>query len=581
MTVLPLSVIQHLAAGEVIHDYATALHELVENALDASATSILVHFDPSTHTLTVTDDGIGLPTSADLHLAATPNATSKLHSLRAMHAGVSTLGFRGQALPALATLATSLTLSTRPRIAPHGTTAQFSAPGPPHTPIAPVAMAPGTVVQVRGLPFTIQSGDRRRLIRALSDIALCHPHVTFHLRESSRLLLACPTTVIERRLARLTRLPTTSVKTNIRQTDFGSVTVALALPMLAHSSSRESLRVAVNGRVVKCDAVTKTLTKLVTVPRRRFPIAFVHVHTTNPAAVDWNVAPTKTVMRFRPEKLEHAIVQEVVESVTSILQRGATADLVSGIGEEETEEKEGKEERIDTSENSGSSVKSLFSLLAKPSHAKNSDQDDSSMAFGDDLVPLSKARVVAQVLQTYILLEHDGGIVLVEQHVADERAIFERIRTSWDSRWTQLEKPLRLPQLTSDAHFTLTSLGFEIEDEDEGKNIIRRVPRGLMEVTSTELVSLILKMGCRQDDVDETVAGIACRLAVRNGTVLTHRRMERIVRELFRCRNAHTCPHGRPVFRKMGVKELAVLFGRSWIPERVGPGRHFGMLPEE
>lgn len=587
VTVLPLNVVQRIASGEVISDYASVVLELVENALDASAQNIDVDVDMDRRTVTVCDDGKGIASAEDLARVACCNATSKLRTVTQLEEGLYTLGFRGQALWALAAVCGSLTISTRCCKAQHGLRLSVGADGKPLTPPTPVAMATGTAVVAAYLPWEVSSTSRvaafRRCKEALVRVALCHPHVTLRITRAGRPVWVArqyrsdkPNTTddaeaVAKTLAREAGIPLAAVPhrgITLDNLDTHLI-VAIASPAAISGTSLATLVTAVNGRAVRLPLVARAIAAAARVRRGRYPIAFLRIQT-HPAHVDWNVCPKKSRMRFRDSTFEARIASAVSMVLSDLLSVpfALRSPLI----------------RPSTPRESPADLASVAGLLAAMHQRADlrKEPQTADKAGGDSEMPqnLLDARVVAQVLNTYILVEHSGGIVLIEQHVADERALYESLLENWyREAFIVLKNPITLKEhAAEDVTFRLSSLGFDAEVlEDIADDVscaeapsvlIRSAPRELVDIPRKELTPILKSIAADETSIDAAAASIACRLAVRNGRSLKDHEMKRIVRRLFACKNGHTCPHGRPIFHQMDVKQLAKLFGRSWAPER-------------
>jgi DNA mismatch repair protein MutL len=195
-----------------------------------------------------------------------------------------------------------------------------------------------------------------------------------------------------------------------------------------------------------------------------------------------------------------------------------------------------------------------------------------------------KIVAVAQALGTYILAEHDSsGLFLIEQHVAHERILFEGLRDGWATSFVPLpaDRAVALPAAIArddERLLALSALGFDVavgEDGDYATATVRSVPSLLAGAPREELLAAVAALSAGDGaggSVDEAAASLACRTAVKNGAVLSRKQMDRIVADLARCRNPHTCPHGRPVFFEIGHRDLAAIFQRRWIPKLAAAG---------
>lgn len=599
VSVLPLDVVQRIASGEVIISFASVVQELVENAIDASASDVAVSIDFVSSSVTVTDNGVGISMEQGLALVARCNATSKLRSVHELRKGVSTLGFRGQGLWAIAARGKGLVIASRTEDALHGTSIAFSRNGEaiPDS-VSPSPMAVGTVATVRGLPWSLIGREQSKAVQKcktwLLRTALCHPTISFQLKRGRKL---CWQSVYGNGAQGEIRLQSLAKELKISPSEFrhgsasfpgqGAVDVVIGLPSRVHTSSRTWIVTALNGRSVAMETLSCAIIPLFNVPRGRFPVVFVNILVPG-GCVDWNISPMKANVGFKSSQLELRVVDAVTGVIKDLMQGlqkfqpDTVSDYIVGFPR--------------LSSRKPNALQTLLSSMASGLKFGDGKQHglDKKDASGNPELPIGlafNARVVAQVLRTYILIESDGGILLVEQHVADERALYEKLLKEWkDSPFSLLREPVWLPSALSDeAIFSLSSLGFDVESVGdieeravESAYFVSRVPKMMSEVPQNELKVLILRLCSEATTIENAAASVACKLAVRNGTFLHQQRMVSIITELMDCKNPHTCPHGRPVFVELGVRDLARLFGRSWTPERFEVselGHEAGNLP--
>lgn len=603
MSILPLQVVQRIASGEVITGFEAVIQELVENSIDAKATTISVDLDFATNSVTVTDNGSGISLQQGLLSVARCNATSKLHSLDELLHGVSTLGFRGQGLWAIAATATNLSLSSRTHHQLHGTAVSFSRDGEHlEDSIQPVPMAAGTVVTAVGLPWTLSG---RELSRALSSCkkwllqaALCYPFISFRLSRNKKTYWASAVGRHDKNVSRSQSLaqefkasPSDFRQVSVEVSGLGTVDVVIGIPSMVHSSTKTSIMTAINGRCVQVDEISAAVMRLVTVRKGRFPVLFIHL-TVAESELDWNVSPVKSIVRFRTATM----VELAAEKVPIIV-----GDMLCGMPVPETmSEINAIHEHLPISVQGPKVLQKLIASMSATAKGHAQRDCGEGVGFKNELeVPPLKlprnARVVAQLLQTYLLIEYNGGIILAEQHVADERALFEELVRTWrTSRFTQLRVPVRLPAPISDeALFSLESLDFEVVQDEavsdpDGHPIhmIRGVPAIMSELPTSVLGQLLLRLCSEASTIEEAAAAVSCKMATKNGTPLSNYKMTTIFSRLMQCQNPYTCPHGRPIFVDLQARDLAQLFGRSWLPERINVSgrissdRSGGVLPE-
>lgn len=571
--ILPFEVVQRIASGEVISGFESVVQELVENAVDAHACKISVDIDLKNSAVTVEDDGIGLSVVNGLVDVAKCNATSKLRSLEQLENGVTTLGFRGQGLWAIANTSRSMIVSSRPSGEMHGTSVSFACNGEAQLDsITNTPMHKGTIVRALGLPWEHSEVQYRQIMKKCKEwmiqTALCHPQITFCLSRNGRQTWSNSAIYKERQqqrkrcLASQFQVPMTEFRSaQASIANVGDISLVIGLPSSIHTSSRSWIIVAVNGRSVRIDGMKNAICDTVEVKRGRYPVVFVQLRT-DPQNVNWNITPKKTRLGFT----DPAVELSFREACTALIKEALHSSPLSRVFKGEMSKDEIKEI------NNWNSSTSLRSILREMRGSEVQHAEDGGEGITADLM---KAKIVGQVLNTYILVEYKGGIVLIEQHIAEERAIYEQLLASWrESQFCSPQKDVILSRFTKDeCLFSLTSLGIHSEPLYEGSNSsptgyrIKTVPRTLADRPASELARLLSGIGLENQSLKEAAALLSCNLAVKNGTALDESRMERIANDLFKCNNPHTCPHGRPIFVDLGAQQLAKLFGRSWTPE--------------
>ncbi|KAI0564115.1 Histidine kinase/HSP90-like ATPase [Gracilaria domingensis] len=572
VSILPLEVVQRIASGEVICGYESVLQELVENAIDAEADKVAVDIDIQSRSITVEDNGIGVSISDGLLDVARCNATTKLCSLEQLEKGVDTLGFRGQGLWSIAATAQLLTISSRAYDNICGTTVSFGSDGAPHmTSVADVPMNTGTIVRAIDLPWRLSTNERRRMIRNCKEwlirTSLCHPRISFYSSRNGSPKWNSATKPREPQQQRMHCLAAQfqcSVSefrsASVSIPDIGSLSLVIGLPSAIHSSSRAWVITAVNGRCVDLDWIKRTVFEAIQVPRSRYPVAFLHLEVDS-QNVNWNISPKKTVMRFKNESME----SKIKEACLFLIREALHSNLLPYTDEETVPVDAVVQSRdLTVSAKLGRFLEKLHDQ--EEAKRQTFDQDSRNPA-------LFNVKVIGQVLNTYLLIEYNSGILLIEQHIADERAIYERLLRLWDeSRFEAPEHETVLPSTTKEEYiFSLTSLGIVIDSCDDNTTAgfhVKAVPTLLARLPSSKLVPILLRLGAEAQTLEDAAASLSCQLAVRNGKPLNERQMKKITSELLKCDNPHTCPHGRPIFINLQSQELAKLFGRTWVPDR-------------
>ncbi len=595
--ILPPEVAARIAAGEVIERPASVVKELVENALDAGATRIDVEIEGGgADRIRVRDDGHGIPPEqvAD---AFERHATSKLRSEHDLYA-VRTLGFRGEALAAIAAAA-DVDLVSRPAAQTAGATLRLRNGRTERQGSA--AAAPGTSIEVRDLFASLPA--RRRFLRAtrsetqavarvVADYALAYPEVAFRLTADGRSALAAPgsgdprdaVAAVHGAEVAAALLPAHAERavTVEGEAEPARCEVAgLVGPPSLHRASRAAIHVVANGRAVAARALLPAveLGYEGLLPGGRHPVALIRI-TVPPDQVDVNVHPQKSEVRFRHERLVFATVQAAVRAALSAAPHLApdAPDLAAFAPS--------RPEAPDAAARAWPGFDLTTATPALPRFEAPTGREviagaraASQVERGAPLPPVTEGRVsvlrpLGQVEETYIVAESSDGLVLVDQHAAHERVLYEEV----SARIASGERPsqpllhsvlatLSTPQAALLAGGTrdLEAIGWQVEPADGAVVIVRAVPAALAgRDVARALGDYLDRLEAeeRLSGPDRAAATLACRAAVMAGDRLDATQQRALLDALARCDTPHTCPHGRPTMLHLSRAALERSFGR-------------------
>jgi len=562
---LPAEVVHLIAASEVIDSMAAVVRELVENALDAGATRIAIALEPETWGVTVADNGWGMDRD-NLRQAATAHSTSKIHHCDDLWK-ITSLGFRGEALHSIAQLA-ELEICSRPALGTEGWRISYNALGEA-VQEERVAIAPGTIVYVDNLFGTRAIGrqgllspaqELRQVQNTIHQIALCHPQVTWQVKQSERSLLTispgatakavmpqllrnvhwhdlqqllvevpprCPrgSALSSGGVPRGHRTPESETEENP-----GKIQLVIGLPDRCHRRRPDWVKVATNGRIVKSPELEQTILAAFgrTLPRDRYPVCFLHL-LISPKFIDWNRNPAKTQIYLHELEYWQAQIQGAIEQALRLTPE----NLPVGFHQER--------------------VRKLIADSGAEIDYSLATENPSDTSF-------LELRAIAQVRNTYIVAEHPGGMWLVEQHIAHERVLYEKLRDRW--LLVDLEPPVILSQLTAAQLEQLGRLEIEVEPFGEQIWAVRSAPEMLHQREDCSEAIVELSLG---GDLQAAQVATACRSAIRNGTPLTVPEMQSILDQWKCTRNPRTCPHGRPIYLSLEETALARFFRRHWV----------------
>jgi DNA mismatch repair protein MutL len=561
---LPIEVVHLIAAGEVIDSLAAGVRELAENAIDAGATRIVIAIWTETLSVQVSDNGCGMAI-ADLSQAATPHTTSKINEAADLRQ-IRSLGFRGEALYSLAQLA-DLSICSRPMLEPVGYQANYDEHGNLQSLPKVVAIATGTVVAVRNLfaryPNRLQalpnkSQQIRKVQLQIQQMAIANPQINWQVNldnrewftiwageNASEILPQIINSIQTYDLAfrEFALIP----QSNLESRDLGDenptplspigrgagaegISITLGLPDRLSRRRPDWVKVILNGRVVNFPELEQTILASLerTLPRNRFPVCIVELNLACDR-IDWNRHPAKA----------EAYIQNLGD-IQAQIKDGITEALKAPEPNNQVNYVSATNDLLRTAERKTSYL--------MPTRRENFNQPNFSL------------KAIAQVLDTYILAEHSGGLWLVEQHVAHERVIFERIEKQWQI--VSIEQPILLQKINADGIERLQALGLEIEAFGNELWAVRSLPEILIGHPDC---ALILQEMSQQDDPTMARATAACRSAIRNGTKLDLTTIRDLLWQWQQTRNPHTCPHGRPICLAIDESDLARFFRRNWI----------------
>lgn len=586
--------VNRIAAGEVVERPASAVKELVENALDAGATRISVDYAGGGKTLIrVSDDGCGMSAS-DLPLALSRHATSKIDGSDLLN--IRSFGFRGEALPSLGAVGR---LIIRSRAAGQEG-AEIAVTAGRIAPVRPAALSRGTVVELRDLfhatPARLKflrtdRAEAAAIHEVMRRLALAEPSVGFTLRELDETGEARSVLRAERETgdmfqslhARVARLLGADFAANALAVDLERdglrLTGYAALPTYSRGTSVAQY-LFVNGRPVADRLLLGALRAAYydVLPRGRHPAAVLSV-TCDPARVDVNVHPAKAEVRFRePDAVRGLIVTGLRTTIAGAGHRAAST--VAGETLAAMRPDAPRPYQMDLPSRPSAFARGMaFAAQAPapgfaeaPSARIEADGDTDAIAH-----PLGAAR--AQLHGTYIVAQTADGVVIVDQHAAHERLVYERLKAQAAARGIAAQAllipevvDLSAPDLAAllAVAETLASLGLEVEGFGPGAVAVRATPAILGRIEAAPLIRDILDeladggaslaTGARLDAV---LSRMACHGSVRAGRAMRAEEMNALLREMEATPLSGQCNHGRPTYVELKLADIERLFGRT------------------
>jgi DNA mismatch repair protein MutL len=594
---LPDELISQIAAGEVVERPGSVVRELVDNALDAGATQVTVRLlAGGVRLVAVDDDGAGIPRE-ELPAALQRHATSKIASLADLES-VGTMGFRGEALAAICSVAELSLLSRTANQA-----SAFLLDGRSGE-LRPAARAIGTTVEVKELFFSTPA--RRKFLKsdatelahcveAVRRHALARPDVGFAISHEGKLVEQWRPATREQRLADV-------LGSDLLERSVGVEYVAgpiradgrhtlrvwgrAGIPDAARSRADQQFAY-VNGRFVRDKVLGHAARSAYedVLHGQRQPVYALYVEI-DPARVDVNVHPTKIEVRFRDSREVHQAVRHAVENALAAPRAGAAIAAAASADAAHNDVPHSPlmvwgQPAINFTAPIGNQVTELSALWGEPSTS-------SAAAANTELPPgdWPLGRAIAQLQGIYILAENQQGLVIVDMHAAHERIVYERLKVQMDSSLASgtagglATQPLLIPATfaatpqeiatAESCAGALHTLGLEITPFSPRTLAVRAVPTNLTQGDAVELARSVLAELAQHDAStvvqrarNELLGTMACHGAVRANRKLTLDEMNALLRQMEETERSDQCNHGRPTWRQVTLRELDTLFMRG------------------
>jgi DNA mismatch repair protein MutL len=604
--VLPSHLVDQIAAGEVVERPASVIKELVENALDAGATRIEIDIEAGgTSLIRVRDNGHGIA-AAELPLALTRHATSKIADLDDL-AAVSTLGFRGEALPSIAAVA-RLRLASRERGA--AAASEVTAEDGQVADIRPSPLPEGTVVEVRDLFFNVparrrflrsEATEATHVLRMVERLALARPDVTLRYTNNGReQLRVAAATDAAGQLARLAAVMGDEFVAGCMDIDIAGGSLRLCGWMSKPTFARAQPDLAhwfVNGRAVR-DRLLMNAVKLGyrdVLYGGRHPAYVLHL-SIDPREVDVNAHPAKQELRFRESRGVHDFIFRAISRRLADTRPGEQATAVDarpalGAGAGPTpgpafdfDAVASSAAAADLAASSGFSRTPAFAAHAPHAMPPSRDAwavreaiENAGQGAAADSRPLGTA--IAQLHGIYILAQDADGLVVVDMHAGHERVLYEKLKQDHAARRAEAQRLLEpvtvaLPEAIIDRVLEeeeeWSRCGFELSRLAPDRLAVRSVPVLLARQDVAQLVrdtamAVASEEGTHHVEGAEhhLLATLACRGAVHGGRRLSLLEMDALLRQMEQTERASQCNHGRPTFARVALSELDRLFLRG------------------
>lgn len=582
--------INQIAAGEVIERPASVVKEVVENSIDAGATKISVEVANDCRDLRIADNGSGIHPD-DIMLAFSKHATSKIESDEDLFS-ISTLGFRGEALSSIISIS-KLTCITRTKDFDYGTKVECE-----NSEVKKVqtGCAVGTIMEVKNLFFNLPA--RLKFLKnpktefsyiqeLIQTVAIANPQISFELKNNGKTILK--TTGLDDLKTTIKEVYSQDVVDNLKEvlkTDKLSgfkISGFVSTPDYTRSS-KKSYHIYINSRPVKCIVFQKAIDTAYKnlMGSGKYPFVVLNLELP-PTEVDVNVHPTKKEVRYKNTNQVFNFVYSSIDMALSNTfaqineARTMSQDIVRAlpsIGQEKTDDVYVSEgalvqqvlgEIYTNLQNETANHSTNPSVFQPLSHSAK----DNCSTLTAHCLP--SENIIGQYKNTYILIEKEDGLEIVDQHIAEERFIYEKLKSQKQpvSQMLFVSDVLSVSateaELLKEHKDKFEKFGYGIEFLKDNELIFGKVPQMLSKFSPKELLADILEnLSGDLDGLEEKILiTTACKASVKAGQKLNIWQMQEVIRNWRTCEKPYTCPHGRPITKLFPHKQIAAFFQRS------------------
>lgn len=579
--------INQIAAGEVIERPASVVKELIENSIDARATKISVEVTNECRDLRIADNGSGIHPD-DIMLAFSKHATSKIESDEDLFA-ISTLGFRGEALSSIISIA-KLICITRTKDLDYGTKVECENSEVKKT---QTGCAVGTIMEVKNLFYNLPA--RLKFLKnpktefsyiqeLIQTVSIANPNVSFELKNNGKTVLK--TSGLGDLKNTVKEVYSQEVVDNLREvlkTDKLSgfrISGFVSTPDYTRSS-KKSYHIYINSRPVKCLVIQKSIDTAYKnlIGNGKYPFVVLNLEIP-PTDVDVNVHPTKKEVRYKNTNQVFNFVYSSIDMALSNIfgqdNEARTASLSEAVralpsikpAERSDDVYIRDEELIQNKLISDVPIETIFHTEQREA---SFSRDSLCLPQNDRKDYQSSENIIGQYKNTYILIEKDDGLEIIDQHIAEERFIYEKLKSQKQHASQMLFVSDVLDVSSSEAELIkehkdkFEKFGYGIEFLKENQLIFRKVPQMLSKVNPKDLLTDILEnLSGDLDGLEEKILiTTACKASVKAGQKLNIWQMQEIIKNWCQCQKPYTCPHGRPISKLLPHKQIANFFERN------------------
>lgn len=584
--------INQIAAGEVIERPSSVVKELTENSVDAGATKISIEINNDCRDIRVADNGCGIYPD-DIMLAFSKHATSKIATDEDLF-NIHTLGFRGEALSSIISIS-KLTCTTRTADFDTGTKVKCE-----NSEVKQVetGCAIGTIMDIRDLFYNIparlkflkSSNTEFSYIQELvQSIALAHPECSFELKKNGKIVLK--TSGQNNLLQTIKEVYSTDIISNLKEVLKTDQLAGMKISGYVSTpnytrSSKKGYHIYINGRTVKCPVFQKAIDTAYKslIANGKYPFVVLNLELP-PADVDVNVHPTKKEVRYKnTNQVFNFIFASIQAGLTNYIERQSARSFDPQSYTPQPVQQSNVVDFVQPKLESSGEIYFdkkddtiyVSDKLMQEEEEKFSQQKEEKTEQRQFFVPVEKEpepeeNIIGQYKNTYILVEKEDGLEIIDQHIAEERYIYEKLMAEKNIVSQMLFVSDVVPVSSTEAELIKENIdkfekfGFGIEFLKENELIFRKVPQMIAKVNPKEILADILaNIEGNIDRLEEHILiTTACKASVKAGQKLSTWQMQEIVKKWRTTKMPYTCPHGRPVVKFFPHKEIAGFFQRN------------------
>lgn len=584
--------INQIAAGEVIERPSSVVKELTENSVDAGATKISIEINNDCRDIRVADNGCGIYPD-DIMLAFSKHATSKIATDEDLF-NIHTLGFRGEALSSIISIS-KLTCTTRTADFDTGTKVKCE-----NSEVKQVetGCAIGTIMDIRDLFYNIparlkflkSSNTEFSYIQELvQSIALAHPECSFELKKNGKIVLK--TSGQNNLLQTIKEVYSTDIISNLKEVLKTDQLAGMKISGYVSTpnytrSSKKGYHIYINGRTVKCPVFQKAIDTAYKslIANGKYPFVVLNLELP-PADVDVNVHPTKKEVRYKnTNQVFNFIFASIQAGLTNYIERQSARSFDPQSFTPQPVQQSNVVDFVQPKLESSGEIYFdkkddtiyVSDKLMQEGEEKFSQQKEEKTEQRQFFVPVEKEpepeeNIIGQYKNTYILVEKEDGLEIIDQHIAEERYIYEKLMAEKNIVSQMLFVSDVVPVSSTEAELIKENIdkfekfGFGIEFLKENELIFRKVPQMIAKVNPKEILADILaNIEGNIDRLEEHILiTTACKASVKAGQKLSTWQMQEIVKKWRTTKMPYTCPHGRPVVKFFPHKEIAGFFQRN------------------